>query len=498
MNLTIADILDATGGRLMQGDPAAAVSGVSTDSRTVRPGELFIALPGEDFDGHDFVAGALRAGARAAAVSRWPSGLATRRAVVLVESTVAAYGALAAWWRARLPARVVGVTGSNGKTTVKDMIAQLLGPLGATLNSEGNHNNHIGVPETLLRMRPHHRYAVVEMGTNHPGEIEALARLVRPHVGVITNIGPTHLEAFGSEEGVAREKARLLGFLEPGGLAVLHADDRWSRRLGAERRGAKATFGLTPGADWRAVEIATGEESVRFVVERFGEAFTVPVVGRYQVANCLAAIAVAHEMGLSVPEAAACFEDFRPPKWRMNLQRIGAVTLLVDCYNANPASMRAAIEELAGRPARGRRVAVLGDMLELGASSDTAHRGVGRLAALAGLDLLCAVGELSEPVAGEARCHGMDETKVFWTGDRAAAARWVCERLRPNDTVLFKASRGIRLEEVGSAVVAWARSRAASAATRPRAGRLAPAALAALAELDASSAGDAGDRLAPS
>lgn len=432
------------------------MSGVTTDSRAVRPGELFVAIAGERFDGHAFVATALAAGASAALVARLPEGLPGGRPVVLVDDTVAAYGALAGWWRAQMPATVVGVTGSNGKTTTKEMLAAVLGGLGPTLCSEANHNNHIGVPQTLLRIGPEHRYAVVEMGVNHFGEMPPLARPARPNVGVITNIGPTHIEAFGSEEGVAREKSIMLAWLAEGGLAVLHADDPWSRGIAARHAGRKATFGFAPDADWRATRVRQGADRVRFAVERTGDAVVLPLPGRWQVANALAAIAVAAEMGMPVAHAAERLAAFAPPKWRMEVRRVGTLSVLLDCYNANPASLLGAVGELERRRCHGRRVAVLGDMLELGAISAAAHRAAGAAVAASGLDLLCAVGDQAALLAGEAVAQGMARSSVFQTSARHEAAGWLCEHLRPTDTVLFKASRGIRLEEVAEAVMAWA------------------------------------------
>jgi UDP-N-acetylmuramoyl-tripeptide--D-alanyl-D-alanine ligase len=456
MELTLANVLDATGGRLLRGSPDVSLGGVSTDSRTVRPGDLFVAIPGERFDGHDYVGAALAAGAGAALVSRPLAEGVTDRPLVLVPDTPKAYGALAAWWRARMPARIVGITGSNGKTTTKEMVAHLLAHLGPTVASQGNHNNHIGVPETLLRLRPDHAFGVVEMGTNHPGEIEYLARLVRPDVAVITNIGPSHLAAFRSVRGVAREKGRLLDFLAADGLAVLNADDPWSRRLARRFPGRWTTFGLGPGAAWRPAAVWPNGSKLRFVLAGWGEAVSVSLIGRWQVANCLAAIAVAAELGLSVPEAAWHLQSFRPPEWRMALRSVGGFTLLCDCYNANPASMAAAVQELAGRPVAGRRVAVLGDMLELGRRSGAAHRRLGRLVATAGVELLVAVGEGAARLAEAARRRGMPPANVFWTTDNTLAAEWLAQRLRPTDTVLVKASRGIRLEEVAERVETWA------------------------------------------
>lgn len=458
MRATLSDILEATAGSLVGGDATASVSGVTTDSRAVEPGNLFVAIRGETFDGHCFVGAALDAGAAAALVSRVPDGLAAGRPLVLVDDTLAAYQALAAWWRSRMPATVVGVTGSNGKTTTKEMLALVLGGLAPTLCSEANHNNHIGVPQTLLRIAPEHRFAVVEMGTNHFGELAPLARISRPSLGLITNIGPTHLEAFGSEAGVAREKATMLDHLAPDGVALLNADERWSRQIARRRPGRTATFGLSRGAQWRAARIRQAASSVRFTVERTGDRVTLPVVGRWQVSDAIAAIAAAAELGVPVGEAARRLAEFRAPKWRMDVRRVGALTLWLDCYNANPASMLGAVIELGRQRNGGRRVAVLGDMLELGGISDAAHRRIGQAAAAAGIQVLCAVGERAAAIADEAAAGGIEAANVFRAKARDEAAAWLCGRLAPEDTVLFKASRGIRLEEVADAVVAWAAS----------------------------------------
>ena len=456
MELTAAHVMAATAGHLVQGEAHTPLTGVSTDSRTVAPGELFVAIEGERLDGHRFVGRALGAGAAAAVVRRWPLEVATDRPVIVVDDTVAAYGQVASWWVGQMPARIVTVTGSNGKTTVKEMIAHLLDGLGPTVRSLGNHNNHIGVPETLLRVGPGHRFAVVEMGTNHPGELEALARLVRSSVAVITNIGPSHLEAFGSERGVAREKERLLAHLAPDGLAVLHADDKWSRWIALRHQGRLATFGVSPDAAWRAEAQWLDDDQVRFHLAGTGVSFAVPVVGSWQVGNTLAALAAAAELGLDPRAAAQRLASFRPPRWRMTVQRVGGLTLVLDCYNANPASMAAAIRDVARRAAAGRRVAVVGDMLELGRVSHAAHTDVGRLVASEGYDVLCAVGAQAEVVAGAACRQGMAPGRVFWATDREVAAQWLCARVGPEDTVLFKASRGVRLEQVAAKVESWA------------------------------------------
>ncbi len=463
MKLVLDDVVAAVDGRLVQGVGPTDLGGVSTDTRSVEPGELFIALRGENHDAHDYLDAAASKGAGAAIVDRWPVDCPADWPVIQVEDTTQAYGALAAWWRAQMPARVVGITGSNGKTTTKEMIACLLDELGPTVASVGNHNNHIGVPETLLRIRSEHAFAIVELGTNHPGEIPQLAALVRPDVAVITNIGPSHLEYFGSERGVQREKGSLLTFIEPDGLAVLHAaeDDPWSHELAVEHPGRVTTFGTSIDATWSADDVELGTASIAFRLSRSDVTVSVPVVGRFQVDNCLAAIAVADELGLTPQEAARRLRHFRPPKMRMNLHAIGDLTLLEDCYNANPASTRAALDELLRRPAP-RHVAVFGDMLELGGVADAEHHALGELAAARGVDLLVAVGERAPIVAEAARRHGIPDPDVLAAEDAPEAIHWLARRLAPTDAVLVKGSRGIRLERVAEAIVAWARAHAPS------------------------------------
>jgi UDP-N-acetylmuramoyl-tripeptide--D-alanyl-D-alanine ligase len=457
MELRVADILAATGGRLLQGSEAVPFTGVSTDTRALAPGELFAALLGPDHDGHNYTSGAVKAGAAALLVSRWPVPCPPDLPVVLVDDTTRSYGLLGAWWRRQLPARIIGITGSNGKTTTKDMVACLLSGLGPTVATLENHNNHIGVPQTLLRIRPEHRFAVVEMGTNHVGEIEYLARLARPDVAVITNIGPAHLEAFGSKAGVQREKAQILRFTASDGLAVFHAaeNDPWSRELAEQHSGRKTTFGTSPDANWRAVGVRVGVRSISFRVARSAVRFRVPVVGEVQIDNCLAALAVASEMGMSLSDAAERLRSFVAPSLRMTLRRLGELTLIEDCYNANPASMVAAIGDLIQRPAR-RRVAVLGDMLELGAVADAEHEALGQLVGAGPISLLCVVGERAALVTRAAVGRGLPEPNVFGTRDAAAAIAWLRERLCRSDTVLVKGSRGIRLENISKAIEAWA------------------------------------------
>ena len=283
-------------------------------------------------------------------------------------------------------------------------------------------------------------------------------------VAVITNIGPSHLEGFGTERGVAREKMYLLDTLSANALAVLHADDPWSQWIALHHRGRKATFGRAAEATLRASDDWANDDGIGFELADSGVRFAVPVCGSHQVSNCLAAVAVAAEMGIDARTAAERFASFAPLKWRMVVHRVREVTFILDCYNANPASVRGALAELARRQVAGRRVAVLGDMLELGHIAVEAHAAIGRLVVAEGIDLLCAVGELAEGVADAARGAGMPEGQVFWTVERGAAAQWLRERVEPGDAVLVKGSRGVRLEEVAEALDTWVATRAAEPA----------------------------------
>ena len=437
------DVAKVLGGTITGGD--AEITSVSTDSRTLKPGALFVALDGERFQGSDFLADAERAGA-AAVLIRHP-GSNTLPGLV-VEDTTAALGQLAAHWRARFDIPVIGVTGSNGKTTVKEMIGAIFAESGEVHISPGNFNNHIGVPLALLGLREHHRFAVIEMGMNHPGEIDYLSRLVSPTTALITNAALAHLEGLGSLAGVVRAKAEIFHGLRAGGTAVINTDARfvayWAARV---KEFQTVTFGLKSRA--RVCGEVTGDSEGQTVEIRLpDDEFEVRLnlLGRHNASNALAAASVGWACGLSPDEIRAGLQRVEAQPGRLQV-RAGArgSTLIDDTYNANPTSLKAAIRALAAR--EGRKTLILGDMAELGTRAQEFHAESGREARRCGIDLLFTCGPLAR-LAGEA--FGEDARCFDSLEDLIKAARPV---LSPGLTVLIKGSRSARMEQVADALV---------------------------------------------
>jgi UDP-N-acetylmuramoyl-tripeptide--D-alanyl-D-alanine ligase len=448
--LTVAEVAELTGG-VLSGSADVSVTGtVTLDSRTVAPGDLFVAVAGERVDGHDFLGAAAAAGAVAALAARPDDALPT----VVVDDPVAALGRLAAGVHARLTAgglRTAGITGSSGKTSTKDLLGQVLGAAGPTVSPPGSYNNDIGLPLTVLSADEDTRYLVLEMGSRGPGHIARLCRVARPQIGVVLNVGSAHLGEFGSPEGVAQAKGELVEALPEDGTAVLNADD--PRVLGmAARTGARVlTTGRGAGADVRAADVSLDDSArPRFTLVAAGEehAVALQVVGEHQVANALSAAGAALAAGLRPAEVAAALSAAGPrSRWRMEVdRRADGVTIVNDAYNANPESMRAALAALTGLPGT-RRIAVLGAMAELGPGAPAEHERLGRDAAAAGIDLIVAVGAdavgIAEGAAAAGRRAGGESVHV---PDRAAARALLSEVLRPGDVVLVKASRSYGLE----------------------------------------------------
>jgi UDP-N-acetylmuramoyl-tripeptide--D-alanyl-D-alanine ligase len=422
----------------------AGVAGASIDTRSIEPGELFVPLAGEHMDGHAFLAEAFRRGAAAALCDRAHYGeLAGREPgpLIVVADVTAALQRLAHGYRERWSGLLIGVTGSAGKTTTKDLVALVLATAAPTLRTEGNLNNHWGVPLTLLRLRPEHRAAVVEMAMSHRGEIAALATLAIPNEAVITNAGTAHLEGLGSLEAIAEEKASLAVALRPQETAFVGAD---SPRLIAATASAKCRivrYGLAKDADVRPHRIeALGERGSRVEVEGFPP-LNLRLVGSHQIANALAALAVAREHKLDPAAAVQAIESYRPSGKRMEIRHARGATLIVDCYNANPDATRAALETLAEWPGHGRRIALLGDMLELGPRAAELHRDTG--AAVRDAELWSVGAHAADYAAGAKR--GV-RTRVLSSIDEARAELGAA--LAPGVTVLLKASRGAALERV--------------------------------------------------
>ncbi len=453
--LTASDLLTLTGGRLVR-DSLRPIRGGAVDSRLVRPGELFVALPGARTDGHRFLREAVVAGAAALIVAAEPDP-ATLAAlgdvtIVVVPDPLAGLQAIAAAWRSRFRPLVVGVTGSIAKTSTKEAIATVLATSGKTLRSEGNQNNEIGVPLTLLRLGADDVNAVLEMGMYTSGEIAHLARLARPRIGVVTAVLGVHLSRIGSLDAVERAKAELVEALPADGVAVLNADDVRVRRMARRTPARAVTYGFAPDADVGAERVrSAGTAGMRFRLRLaipggpVRLAAAIPTLGRLSVHNALAGAAVGLAAGIA-PEAivAALGAGWSAPH-RGQLVTAAGVTIVDDSYNASPASMIAALQMLADLP--GRRVAVLGEMLELGEDASAGHREVGRAAA-SSCALLVTVGEGAAAIAAGAREAGLDAASIAETPDRAGALAALQERLEPGDVVLIKASRGLELDRL--------------------------------------------------
>lgn len=424
--------------------PDVAVTGVSVDTRTLRPGELFFAIEGRHFDGHRFLKEATAAGAAGVVVSNRDLG-PIGSAVLLVDDTRAALLRLAAAYRKRFEPVVVGVTGSNGKTSTKEMLALLLSSGFRTVWAEGSYNNDVGVPLTVLRLDRSTEAAVFEVEMNEPGGTMRLARVFLPQVGVVTNIGDTHLEILKDRAGVAAEKAELLQSLPEGGTAVLNADDAQVMEIGRRHwSGRQLTFGLQT-ADVFATDIRDGGlDGVGFRLQGEFEVW-LPAPGRHSVCNCLAACAAAHALGIDFAAMPAVLRSFRPPPLRLRVQRLHGVTLIDDCYNANPQSMAVALDLLGRNGQKGRRLAVLGDMLELGERSAELHRELGRQA-VAAADRLLLVGREVIHTRETAVQAGFAPDLVRLSSDASEAAAVMFDMTRPRDTILVKGSRALGLE----------------------------------------------------
>jgi UDP-N-acetylmuramoyl-tripeptide--D-alanyl-D-alanine ligase len=443
MNGRLAEVAAATGGRLVGAD--AGFDGVSTDSRTLERGQLFFALRGERFDGHAYAAAAAARGAAGLVVERAGEHGAAQ---VVVPDCQAALSALARHWRGRCRALVIGVGGSNGKTTTKEMLAAILAEVAPTLATRGNLNNHIGVPLTLLGLSPSHRFAVVEMGANHPGEIAALAAIAQPSIALVTNAGDEHLEGFGDLAGVACAEGEMFAALPPDGTAVVNADDPFHGLWRTMSRGSRLlSFGIESPAEARASAIQGRIEQGAFVT-----AFTLALpgskakvrlhlAGRHNVLNATGAAAAAHAAGAGMPAIVAGLGRMRAVAGRLQL-KAGArgAWVIDDSYNANPSSMRAGIDVLCSLP--GEHWLVLGEMAELGDATESAHVGIGDYARRAGITRLFALGEASRHAVA---AYG---TRAHWFTDAGALADAVAADLDGGVTVLVKGSRVNRLERV--------------------------------------------------
>ena len=442
----VAGICDA---EIKSGSPETEIKSICTDSRAAKPGDVFFAIKGEKFDGHDFIAEVAAKGVAAVVVEKVPAKLPSC-AVLLVKDVRVALGKFAAVYRKEFSLPVIAVGGSNGKTTTKELLASVLRQKLVTLWSEASFNNDIGVPMTLLRLEKTHQAAVLEVGTNHPGELAPLVNMIAPKLGIITSIGREHLEFFGDVAGVAKEEGVLAELLPADGILFVNGDCEWSEKIARRTKAKVVRIGLGEKNNWRAKKVRLGKSGVTFQVENTKKELCgecrINLLGKHQVTNALLAMAVGAELGLSRDEICDGLAACQPQKMRMQFWELNGVRVLEDCYNANADSMRAALETLCGLPLQGRRVAILGDMAELGAQTEAAHVEIGKFAAELKIGQLFTVGKNSAATAKAARDAGL--LRVIEFVDVEAAMKALKNFLKPGDVVLLKASRSSRLERI--------------------------------------------------
>lgn len=455
MKLTLARISEFIGAESDRLDSNALATGYSIDSRTIRAGELFFAVKGEKLDGHDYVQQAQEKGAVAAVVEKtWASrfmgrigsGGSTPPPLIAVPDTLVALQQLAAAVRRLWGKTLVGVTGSTGKTTTKEAVAHVLAACFRVYKSEGNLNNHFGLPLMLLKLEMEDEIGVVEMGMSHAGEIAALAKIAQPNIGVVTNVAPVHLEFFDSIAGIARAKYELIQSLPANGIAILNADDEYVSQFGRDFHGKVVTYGLSALANVRAENIeARGQEGSQFdvIVGEVRERVTLPLLGQHNIYNSLAAIAVGLENGTTLADAAVALATLAPPDKRGQVVQVGNITVINDCYNSNPTALRAMTDALANMPAK-RRIVVAGEMLELGPDGEELHRECGRYIAGKKIDFLLGVRGHAKQMADAAKSAGIAAEFVSSPED---AGEWLSQHAREGDVVLMKASRGVKLEK---------------------------------------------------
>lgn len=437
----IAEFVGAHG----HSEPEGVATGYSIDTRTLNPGDLFVALKGERFDGHDYVAAALEKQAVAAVVQRDKQINADPARLMHVDDTLSALQSLGAAARRLWGKPLLAVTGSAGKTTTKEILAHLLMTRYRVMKSTGNLNNHIGLPLQLLKLEPEHDVAVVEMGMNHPGEIRALGTLAHHDLAIVTCVAPVHLEFFQSVAEIARAKYEIIETLHPGGVAVLNADDEYVCQFGRDFHGKVFTFGLRHPADVSAENVRShGADGSTFdlVVEGVREPVTLPLLGEHNVYNALAATAAALEKGISPSQAAGALAGIQPADKRGQLLELNGATIINDSYNSNPKALLAMIDTLSAMPAQ-RRILVAGEMLELGDTGKKLHSDAGRHAAEKKIDLVIGVRGLAKALVEGAAAEG---AQAHFVETPEEAGDLLAKELRPGDAVLLKASRGVRLE----------------------------------------------------
>src|SRR5438876_2424148 len=446
--LSILEIAEFAGAAVSSGHGKTLIDKISTDSRTLKHGELFVALRGENFDAHSFVESVAKAGAAGAIVdSNWTGKIPENFALIRTEDTLQAYQKLAANYRKSLPLKVVAITGSNGKTSTKDFTAAVLGRRFHVTKTQGNFNNHVGLPRTMLEATAQDEIAVWEIGMNHPGEVGPLAKLAAPDAAIITNIGIAHIEFMGSRDAIAVEKGALAEAIGPQGSVILNADDPFTKEIAA-RTCAKVIFAGTTTGTIRAREITQSSDGSDFTIHEGAHRCRaqLPVPGLHMVQNAMLAVAAGRVFGLSLEESAAGLAAAPLTKARLQIKEIHGVKFIDDSYNANPDSMKAALRTLVELDADGKRIAVLGEMRELGEESVRGHREVGETAAELGVDQLLAVGEMGSAIAEAAQKAGLEKAAAVRSTNEAAEI--LADIAAPGDLVLIKGSRAARTELV--------------------------------------------------
>jgi UDP-N-acetylmuramoyl-tripeptide--D-alanyl-D-alanine ligase len=463
---TLADIVKATGGEVLSGDPTQGFEKIGIDSRDISPRDMFVAIVGDVHDGHTFTNDVVQQGVSGLIVNRKKTAQlpiaewqAQQIACVAVSDTTRALGDLAAFHRLRTHVPVTAITGSNGKTTTRQMTAQVVAQKYSTLATIGNYNNQIGAPLTLLRLTREYEQAVVELGTNSPGEIARLAQICAPDIGVVTNVGPAHLEGLGSLDGVMREKEQLIKHLNTGGTAVLNADDRRVYQMAQRTDKALLLFGMSKNAEIRASAVNEKTSGISFHLHLPDAHLPIDlsVPGHFMVLNALAAAAVGNLLQVSAEEIKAGLERFQPVWGRMDIfQTANGIHIIDDTYNANPESMKAAITTLRTLRRNNRSLFVAGDMLELGDQAESLHKQVGAWAAAANIDKLLITGEFASAVAAGAINAKVSPADIF-TGTQAEILATLKQLLKPGDWILIKGSRGARMETIVKGLKSWAK-----------------------------------------
>ena len=446
--LPISRVAEFAGGILSKKDVDLTVERISTDSRTLRAGDLFVALRGENFDGHKFIEDVAKGRAAGAIVEKkWTGKIDKKFPLIRVRDTLIAYQELAANYRKSLPLKVLAITGSNGKTSTKDFVAAALARRYRVTKTEGNFNNHVGLPRTILEASSKDEIAVWEIGMNHPGEIAALARLAAPDAAIITNVGIAHIEFMGTREAIAAEKGALAEAVGSEGTVILNGDDPFSEQIAARTNGKIIFSGIEKGSV-RATEIRQSASGSEFTILEGAHRCRaqLPVPGLHMVQNAVLAVAAGRLFGLSLEECAAGLASAPLAKARLQIKTIHGVQFIDDSYNANPDSMKAALRTLVELDVDGRRIAILGEMGELGEESERGHREVGECAALLAIDQLITIGEAGGKIARAAQNAGLENTVAV--ASTSEAAELLAEKASPGDLVLVKGSRSARTERV--------------------------------------------------